>query len=87
MSRLLEEVSRDHFPYPPATPEEIEEFEQPVGWRLTTGKRWTGCSYTGGRGHGVWADLRSAAGGIRGVGVLAMLSSFFPEAGSCVLMT
>jgi hypothetical protein len=34
MSRLLEEVSRDHFPYPPATPEEIEEFERRVGWRL-----------------------------------------------------
>ena len=34
MSRLLEEVSRDHFPYPPATPDEIAEFEQRVGWRL-----------------------------------------------------
>ncbi|HEX8699298.1 MAG TPA: SMI1/KNR4 family protein [Myxococcaceae bacterium] len=34
MSRLLEEVSRDHFPYPPATPEEIEKFERQVGWRL-----------------------------------------------------
>ena len=34
MSRMLEEVSRDHFPYPPATPEEIEEFERRVGWRL-----------------------------------------------------
>jgi hypothetical protein len=34
MSSLLEEVSRDHFPYPPATPEEIAEFEQQVGWRL-----------------------------------------------------
>ncbi|WP_257449630.1 SMI1/KNR4 family protein [Archangium lipolyticum] len=34
MSRLLEEVSRDHFPYPPATPEQIEEFERRVGWRL-----------------------------------------------------
>jgi hypothetical protein len=34
MSRLLEEVSRDHFPYPPATPEEIEEFEQRAGWKL-----------------------------------------------------
>lgn len=34
MSRLLEEVSRDHFPYPPATPEEIEEFERRVGWKL-----------------------------------------------------
>lgn len=34
MSSLLEEVSRDHFPYPPATLEEIAEFEQRVGWRL-----------------------------------------------------
>jgi hypothetical protein len=34
MSSLLEEVSRDHFPYPPATPEEIAEFEQRAGWRL-----------------------------------------------------
>lgn len=34
MSSLLEEVSRDHFPYPPATPEELVEFEQRVGWRL-----------------------------------------------------
>jgi hypothetical protein len=34
MSRLLEEVSSEHFPYPPATPEEIEEFERRVGWRL-----------------------------------------------------
>ncbi|HEY0095954.1 MAG TPA: SMI1/KNR4 family protein [Archangium sp.] len=34
MSRLLEEVSRDHFSYPPATPEDIEAFEQRVGWRL-----------------------------------------------------
>nr|WP_239470741.1 SMI1/KNR4 family protein [Archangium violaceum] len=34
MSRLLEEVTRDHFPYPPATPEQIEEFERRVGWRL-----------------------------------------------------
>jgi hypothetical protein len=34
MSRLLEEISRHHFPNPPATPEEIEEFEQRVGWRL-----------------------------------------------------
>ena len=34
MSSLLEEVSRDHFPHPPATPEEIEEFEQQVGWKL-----------------------------------------------------
>jgi hypothetical protein len=34
MSSLLEEVSRDHFPYPPATPEETEKFEQRVGWKL-----------------------------------------------------
>jgi len=34
MSSLLEEVSREHFPHPPATPEEIEEFEQRVGWKL-----------------------------------------------------
>jgi hypothetical protein len=34
MNRLLEEVSRDHFPYPPATPEQIEAFEQRVGWKL-----------------------------------------------------
>ena len=31
---LLEGVSRDHFPRPPATPEEIEAFEQRVGWPL-----------------------------------------------------
>jgi hypothetical protein len=34
MRRLLEEVSRDHFPYPAATPEQLEAFEQRVGWRL-----------------------------------------------------
>jgi hypothetical protein len=34
MSRLLEEVSRDHFPKPPASPEELEEFERRMGWRL-----------------------------------------------------
>ncbi len=34
MSHLLEEVSRDHFPHPPATPEEIEQFERRVGWKL-----------------------------------------------------
>jgi cell wall assembly regulator SMI1 len=34
MSALLEEVSRDHFPRPPATPEEIEGFERRMGWRL-----------------------------------------------------
>jgi hypothetical protein len=34
MRRLLEEVSRDHFPYPAAIPEQLEAFEQRVGWRL-----------------------------------------------------
>jgi hypothetical protein len=34
MSSLLEEVSRNHFPHPPAMPEELEAFEQRVGWRL-----------------------------------------------------
>jgi hypothetical protein len=31
---LLEEVSRDHFPYPPATPARIEAFERRAGWEL-----------------------------------------------------
>ncbi|QRK12971.1 SMI1/KNR4 family protein [Archangium violaceum] len=34
MSLLLEEVSRDHSPLPPATPEEIDAFEQWMGWKL-----------------------------------------------------
>lgn len=34
MSSLLEEVSREHFPYPPAAPEEIDAFERRVGWKL-----------------------------------------------------
>jgi len=34
MRDLLQEVSRDHFPRPPAKPEEIEQFEQRVGWKL-----------------------------------------------------
>lgn len=34
MSRLLDEVSRAHFPQPPATLEEIEEFESRMGWKL-----------------------------------------------------
>jgi hypothetical protein len=34
MTSLLEEVFRDHFPYPPATPQEIEAFEQRMGWTL-----------------------------------------------------
>ncbi len=34
MMSLLEEVSREHFPYPPATPEQIDDFEQRAGWTL-----------------------------------------------------
>lgn len=34
MRGLLEEVSRDHFPYPPATPAQIDEFERRMGWSL-----------------------------------------------------
>lgn len=34
MSKLLSEVSRHHYPYPPATPAEIDAFEQRMGWRL-----------------------------------------------------
>ncbi|NVI99416.1 SMI1/KNR4 family protein [Myxococcus sp. AM009] len=34
MSSLLEEVSREHLPYPPATPEEVAAFERRVGWKL-----------------------------------------------------
>lgn len=34
MRSLLEEVSRDHFPSPPATLEDIEEFEHRVNWKL-----------------------------------------------------
>ncbi|NVI97051.1 SMI1/KNR4 family protein [Myxococcus sp. AM009] len=34
MPALLEEVTRRHFPNPPATPAQIEAFEQRVGWRL-----------------------------------------------------
>jgi hypothetical protein len=34
MDALLEEVSRDHFPHPPATPEQLAEFERRVGWTL-----------------------------------------------------
>ncbi|MFY2560896.1 SMI1/KNR4 family protein [Corallococcus terminator] len=34
MPDLLEEVSRLHFPNPPATPAQIDAFEQGVGWRL-----------------------------------------------------
>ena len=34
MNHLLEEIARDHFPYPPATLEEVEQFERRVGWNL-----------------------------------------------------
>ncbi len=34
MASLLEEVSRLHFPNPAATHEQIEAFEQRMGWRL-----------------------------------------------------
>lgn len=34
MGRLLAEISRSHFPRPPATLEEIAAFEARVGWRL-----------------------------------------------------
>lgn len=34
LPQLLEEVSREHFPYPPATAAEIAAFEQRAGWQL-----------------------------------------------------
>lgn len=34
MEEPLAEISRYHFPNPPASPGEIEEFERRVGWRL-----------------------------------------------------
>jgi hypothetical protein len=34
ISSLLEEISNRHFPNPPASPREIEEFEQRVGWKM-----------------------------------------------------
>ncbi|WP_095957370.1 SMI1/KNR4 family protein [Corallococcus macrosporus] len=34
MKDLLAELSRLHFPNPPATPEQIEAFEDSAGWRL-----------------------------------------------------
>ncbi len=39
MKALLEELSRHHFPNPPATPDEIGEFEQRVGWRMDSDLR------------------------------------------------
>ena len=34
MDSLLDEISRDHFPYPPASSDEITRFEQRMGWKL-----------------------------------------------------
>ncbi|RKH55908.1 SMI1/KNR4 family protein [Corallococcus aberystwythensis] len=39
MERLLAEVSRLHFPEPPATPGQIAAFEARVGWRLDSDLR------------------------------------------------
>jgi hypothetical protein len=44
MSSLLEEISREHFPYPPATPEEISSFSEFLEQVLRTrrGLYWLG---------------------------------------------
>lgn len=34
MRRLIEEISRSHFPNPPATPAQVAEFEAQMGWQL-----------------------------------------------------
>ncbi|MFL5351658.1 SMI1/KNR4 family protein [Archangium sp.] len=34
LNELLEEISRRHFPNPPASPQQIEDFERRAGWRL-----------------------------------------------------
>jgi hypothetical protein len=39
MDALLAEVSRHHFPNPPATPAQLEAFEQRMGWRMDPGLR------------------------------------------------
>lgn len=39
MDRLLEQISLHHFPNPPARHEEIEAFEQTMGWRLDSDLR------------------------------------------------
>ncbi len=39
MQRLLAELTRAHFPNPPATPEQIASFEALMGWRLDTDLR------------------------------------------------
>lgn len=36
---LLEEISREHFPHPPAAPVDIEMFERRVGWHLDSDLR------------------------------------------------
>ena len=56
MSHLLEEVSRDHFPYPPATSEEIEEFERRVKWRLDAGSQEDGRYPLIDGWHEAWPD-------------------------------
>ncbi|ADO75226.1 SMI1/KNR4 family protein [Stigmatella aurantiaca] len=48
---LLEEISRHHFPNPPATPEEIDEFERRVGWRLDPDLRAFYLHCNGGKGR------------------------------------
>jgi hypothetical protein len=34
LNHLLEELARLHFPNPPASPDEVDAFEQRMGWRL-----------------------------------------------------
>lgn len=34
MESLLREILREHFPYPPAHPDEIADFERRMGWTL-----------------------------------------------------
>ena len=34
MEQMLAEISRTHFPHPPATPEQIAAFEAQAGWQL-----------------------------------------------------
>ncbi|NMO23209.1 SMI1/KNR4 family protein [Pyxidicoccus fallax] len=34
MNSLLDTITREHFPHPPATPEQIAAFEARMGWRL-----------------------------------------------------
>jgi hypothetical protein len=39
IQHLLEQVSRQHFPNPPATPGQVAAFEQSAGWRLDSDLR------------------------------------------------